>query len=248
MPPCIRIFDWRWAVCTAVMLLTLLGTAATGSAHGGTGAEPCAAPPQNLRAEPHAPFVPPAEGRLEVAVDIGSKRLMLLLNGYPIRTYRIAVGKSNTPSPVGQWRVIQKSRNWGDGFGSRWIGLNVPWGIYGIHGTNNPASIGQTASGGCIRMLNRDVGELYDLIPYGIRVTIYGGTVFHRRALVEGHRGADVLEVQMRLQELGYDPGPLDGAFGQATFRAVARFQQDRALQPTGIVRWDTYQALGLTG
>ena len=48
--------------------------------------------------------------------------------------------------------------NWGGGFGTRWLGLNVPWGIYGIHGTNQPWSIGTQASAGCIRMFNRHVG------------------------------------------------------------------------------------------
>ncbi len=43
----------------------------------------------------------------------------------------------------------------------RWIGLNVPWGVSGIHGTNMPGTIGSEASHGCIRMLDKDVEEHY---------------------------------------------------------------------------------------
>jgi lipoprotein-anchoring transpeptidase ErfK/SrfK len=43
---------------------------------------------------------------------------------------------------------------------------------YGIHGTNDPSSIGTSASNGCIRMNNRDVEELYDILPYGVDVEI----------------------------------------------------------------------------
>jgi len=54
------------------------------------------------------------------------------------------------------------------------MGLNVPWGIYGIHGTNKPWTIGQFASHGCIRMRNKDVEELFEWIPVGTNVLIEG--------------------------------------------------------------------------
>ena len=43
---------------------------------------------------------------------------------------------------------------------------------YGIHGTIHPDQIGQPVSAGCVRMLNTDVEELYDLIPEGTKVSI----------------------------------------------------------------------------
>ncbi len=56
------------------------------------------------------------------------------------------------------------------------MGLNVPWGgKYGIHGTNQPGSIGFNASGGCIRMRNQDVEELYSLVESGTMVNITNG-------------------------------------------------------------------------
>jgi lipoprotein-anchoring transpeptidase ErfK/SrfK len=50
------------------------------------------------------------------------------------------------------------------------MGLNSP-GV-GIHGTNNPSSIGGPVSHGCIRMFNKDVIELSKLVPVGTQVTI----------------------------------------------------------------------------
>lgn len=45
--------------------------------------------------------------------------------------------------------------------------------MYRIHGTNNPASIGTNASSGCVRMMNTDVTELYDLVKVGAKVYVY---------------------------------------------------------------------------
>jgi outer membrane protein assembly factor BamB len=44
---------------------------------------------------------------------------------------------------------------------------------YGIHGTNNPASIGQSVSHGCIRVRNEDIAILHDMVPLGTPVFIY---------------------------------------------------------------------------
>ena len=44
--------------------------------------------------------------------------------------------------------------------------------IYRIHGTNEPSSIGKSASSGCIRMLNDDVRELYQFVKLGVEVTV----------------------------------------------------------------------------
>jgi lipoprotein-anchoring transpeptidase ErfK/SrfK len=44
--------------------------------------------------------------------------------------------------------------------------------IYRIHGTNEPTSIGKSASSGCIRMLNEDVSELYQFVKHGATVTV----------------------------------------------------------------------------
>ena len=54
----------------------------------------------------------------------------------------------------------------------------------------------------------------------------------------------DVREVQGRLQSLGFDPGPVDGAAGPKTAAAVARYQEAHGLQATGVADMDTLDEL----
>jgi hypothetical protein len=55
--------------------------------------------------------------------------------------------------------------------GPRWIGLNLK--SYGIHGTNQPQSIGHSESHGCIRMRNRDVAQLFEMVRVGDVVELH---------------------------------------------------------------------------
>lgn len=189
-------------------------------------------------------------GELSIVVDTDRLTLTLYADGEPFKTYRVAVGRPNqgTLSPVGEWRIIQKSLNWGGGFGTRWMGLNVPWGIYGIHGTNKPWSIGTRASAGCIRMHNRDVEELYMWVPVGTRVIIRGvdPDVSFNRRLTVGVTGRDVVYVQLRLQELGFNARGADGRFGPNTAEAVKELQRLYGLPVDGEVYDDVYYILGL--
>jgi L,D-transpeptidase ErfK/SrfK len=120
-----------------------------------------------------------AENTQHIVVSIPDRKLTLLENGREIGTWDIAVGKPSTPSPEGTMTVINRVKNptwFGPGgkvvgpgganpVGTRWIGLSRKG--YGIHGTNEPASIGKAASHGCIRMRNRDVEQLFDLVETG---------------------------------------------------------------------------------
>lgn len=87
-------------------------------------------------------------------IDVSTSRHQLkLFDGNKlIKTYPIAVGKILTPTPSGTYSIINKQRNPGGPFGVTWMGLSKPQ--YGIHGTNNPSSIGKYVSHGCIRMYN----------------------------------------------------------------------------------------------
>lgn len=168
---------------------------------------------------------------LAVLVDLTEERLYLINEDKNkiVKKYSIASGKMETPSPIGTWKVIGMSK-WSGGFGTRWIGLNVPWGILGIHGTNKPGSIGSEASHGCIRMLNSDVEELYEYVRPGIIVAIYAGPYgpFEKGlvTLKPGDRGADVLEVQRKMKEKGYYPGKLDGIYGEGMKQYVMKFKK----------------------
>lgn len=184
-----------------------------------------------------------------IFIEIDEKQLYLYEDGKLIRNYPIASGRRGMPSPIGTWKITNKGK-WGKGYGGHWMGLNVPWGKYGIHGTTRSDSIGRAASHGCIRMFNRDIRELYEIVPIGTDVIIrngpYGpfGTGF--RNLQPGDRGADVLAVQERLTELGYYEGRADGIYGEAMKKAVHNFQADRDLAVKNTVTHEDYDAMGL--
>ncbi|WZL72482.1 L,D-transpeptidase [Clostridiaceae bacterium 35-E11] len=73
----------------------------------------------------------PDYDNLGIFIDLNARTLELLNldNNQVLRMYSVAIGKSSTPSPIGNWKVIGKAK-WGKGFGTRWMGLNVPWGKY----------------------------------------------------------------------------------------------------------------------
>lgn len=65
---------------------------------------------------------------LGVFIDINAKTLEVisLENNHIVKKYIIATGKKETPSPIGSFKIISKGK-WGKSFGTRWMGLNVPW-------------------------------------------------------------------------------------------------------------------------
>jgi len=205
--------------------------------------------PQPVNADPSLP-INAKYGLYAIEVYPVQHRLVVKLQGQKIKEYPIAVGNPSTPTPVGEYQIVYKGKNWGASFGPRWLGLNVPWGNYGIHGTNKPHSIGQHLSHGCIRMRNRDVTELYDIIPVGTNVTIFGHVLgdagHHSRDLAEGDVGGDVQLIQSRLKSAGYFRGTCDGRFRSDTTYALKKFQKDRQILQDGVVSTRVYEELGL--
>lgn len=201
-------------------------------------------------APPSLPIVS-EESIFSIEVYPRQHRLIVKIQGQSYKSYPVAVGNPSTPTPVGEYLVTYKGKDWGPSFGPRWLGLNVPWGFYGIHGTNRPDSIGRHKSHGCIRMRNHDVMELFDLIPLGTKVTIYGhilGDADHDpRDLAEGDVGGDVQLIQSRLKSAGYFKGDCNGKFNRATAQALTQYQRDHGLIPNGVVSYRVYQALGLS-
>lgn len=179
-----------------------------------------------------------------IAIDVIQKILTLRLGGDIVATFPVAVGKPETPTPLGNWKIVLKSMNPGGPFGVRWMRLSIPFGGYGIHGTNNPPSIGTAASHGCIRMYNEDVIKLYDLVPVGTSVKIFGNANLGRILKVGVAPGYDVTVLQQNLAILGYFPYDVDSYYGPQTEAAVKKFQQDNGLTPDGIVGPQTYEVL----
>lgn len=192
--------------------------------------------------------VAPPAGELRIVISVEAKTLTVLVNDQVFKVFPCAVGTSETKSPVGEWRVIQKGTHWGGGFGTRWMGLNVPWGIYGIHGTNNPASIGTAASHGCIRMFNHDVEQLYPWVKLGTQVSIIGPfpKVKISQPLAPGASSKQVQMLQLTLREAGFNPGSTDGRYGSDTAAAIRALQAHYGLRPTGQADWNVLQLLGL--
>lgn len=170
-----------------------------------------------------------------IYVNLDELRLYLYKDGVIVKSYMVSGGKPQTPSPEGVWKIISKS-DWGGSFGGSWMGFNVPWGKYGIHGTKDPWFIGkQNASHGCIRMYNDSARELYDTVPYGTPVTIVEKNRPFR-VLRSGDVGSDVLKVQIALKKLGYFHDWASGKFEDNLKKSIVKFQKSNNYTVTGTV------------
>lgn len=179
------------------------------------------------------------DGDLSIVINLYSRTLSLFSSGKAYKIYPVTIGKKDSPSPVGEWQIINKyERITGGPLGSRWMGLDVPWGVYGIHGTNKPWQIGTAASKGCIRLHNQYAEELFDWIEVGTPVKIIGPKpkVVISRIFKEGSTGYDVMELQERLRERGFYKGYLDGRYGELLIIAIKELETQYQLKVDGIV------------
>ena len=146
-------------------------------------------------------------------IDLDALIMTVYVDGTVFKTYPVSGGNENTPSPVGIWHVNEIS-DWGKGFGGSWIGLDVPWGVYGIHGTKEPWLVGKrNASHGCIRMNDKDANEVKNLVAIGTRVQIKQDSLPFRK-MGKDMAGSDVYNTQIMLKNLGFYTGAIDGIFG----------------------------------
>ena len=125
-----------------------------------------------------------------VVIHRGSNELFLYNGTSPWRTFQVATGQAIYPTPLGSWHVVDMQRNpwwrppdspWAKGLkpippgpgnplGTRWMGLDAA-GV-GMHGTPDAASIGYSASHGCIRMRIPDAEWLFGHVRIGTPVFI----------------------------------------------------------------------------
>ena len=125
-----------------------------------------------------------------IVIRRGSNRLYLYKGMRFQRVFGVATGQSIYPTPLGRWSVVVKWRNpwwyppnsdWAKGekpvppgpgnpLGTRWMGLSAS-GV-GIHGTPDDASIGYSASHGCIRMHISDAEWLFNHVNIGTTVFV----------------------------------------------------------------------------
>lgn len=133
----------------------------------------------------------------EIRINIPEFVLRVYDNNKLLKEYPVALGTIYENTPVGSFKIVNKEKDptWipGSGFsdktpvppgadnplGSRWMEFSP---TYGIHGTNKDWDIQSPVSGGCIRMHNADVDELYELVDVGTPVIItYQTLLFKER-------------------------------------------------------------------
>jgi LysM repeat protein len=122
--------------------------------------------------------------KFSIIVDKSKNILTLKVGERVVKVYRVGTGTAGC-TPAGTFTITNKLVNppwhkpgagvvpFGDKnnvLGTRWMGFNKTG--YGIHGTWEPESIGKQESAGCVRLVNGDVEELYEIIPVGTEVTV----------------------------------------------------------------------------
>ena len=119
-----------------------------------------------------------------LVVSIPDRKLAVVENNEVVEVFVVAVGAPNSPSPTGTFTIVNLLANptyYHPGkviapgpqnpLGTRWIGLNQKG--YGIHGTDQPSSIGYARSHGCIRLRNADVERLFERVRPGDVVELH---------------------------------------------------------------------------
>ncbi len=122
-----------------------------------------------------------------ITVDTSAHELTIFHRGRVHSTTTVAIGTGATPTPIGDFYLIELLRStdpdsvygpyaYGlSGFSETLDSFNGGEGVIGIHGTNQPALIGQDVSHGCIRVANPTIEEMVQFLPLGTPVSILDG-------------------------------------------------------------------------
>lgn len=122
--------------------------------------------------------------KFSMVVDKSQNLLFLKSDGEVIKTYTVSTGKDASPTPEGNFKILNKLSNptWfktgaiippdspDNILGSRWMAFNRKG--HGIHGTTDPDNLGKKITMGCVRMSNEEVEELFDIVAVGTEITI----------------------------------------------------------------------------
>lgn len=126
------------------------------------------------------------QAKLSIHAWRGDRLMLLYADGIPIRLFAVSMGREGEPTPLGKFTldICEKEPvyyppggqpvpygNPDNPLGERWMGFQEDR-QYGIHGTNSEDTIGSYESGGCIRMHNAEVIDLFDYLCKGMPVTI----------------------------------------------------------------------------
>lgn len=134
------------------------------------------------------PAKPPEFIETRLILKLKQRRVFVFKGEKQVASYPVAVGKKGWETPRGNFKIIQMIRNptWQNPWtgkvvaagpknpiGERWIGFWTDGkNQIGFHGTPTINSIGQAASHGCVRMLNKDVIAMFELVKVGTPVIV----------------------------------------------------------------------------
>ncbi|KAA0549498.1 L,D-transpeptidase [Bacillus sp. BGMRC 2118] len=141
-----------------------------------------------LTVSPIWPLGPnPLEGDPYLIVNKRTNQLAYIHHGEIKNIYDVATGYSDELTPEGEFTIVVKAVNpyyrkknieggkQNNPLGTRWMGFdaeNTDGRIYGLHGNNNPSSIGHYVTQGCVRMRNNEIEQLFNEIPLGTKINI----------------------------------------------------------------------------
>ena len=120
----------------------------------------------------------------EIRIDLEARTLTLIDAGATVLTTPVAIGTEEAPTPTGRFSIVDKleTGRTNSAYGPYALGLSGHSevltefaggdGQIGIHGTNDPGSIGQAVSHGCIRVPDDVITQLNDILPLGTPVVI----------------------------------------------------------------------------
>lgn len=159
---------------------------------------------------PHLAVIDPSR---TITINV-AQRMLFFADADHVSGYAITVGRSDWPTPIGEFTIIDKERDpvWDvpksiqeemarqgkpvitrmeaspqNPLGAHWLRLSLPG--LGIHGTNAPSSIYRYASHGCIRMHPDDVAALFDRVSVGAK-----GVIVYQPVLIAAIDGRILLE------------------------------------------------------
>lgn len=133
----------------------------------------------------------PKVGDPFIIINKNNNTLAYVDDGKIQKIYKVATGRTDDLTPEGMFDITYKAKfpyfrkknipgnDPRNPLGTRWIGFDAEktdGSIYGIHGNNDPTSIGKYISNGCVRMYTHDVNDLYDHIPFGTKLFITKST------------------------------------------------------------------------
>jgi len=125
-----------------------------------------------------------SRNRFRIEVDVSDHRLVVWDSDQVVVDTPVGIGTGSTPTPIGSFYLIEllAPADPGGIYGPYAFGLsgysetlasfNGGEGVIGIHGTDDPTSIGRDSSHGCIRVPNETIAHMASILPLGTPVVI----------------------------------------------------------------------------